>query len=66
MEFECQFVVDCNINKNIPKILREIADDIEAKLERELGSWPCVLEDIIDKKDNLIGQWQIYQIEEEL
>ena len=63
MEFECRFFVKYDINKEMPKILREIADKIES-IERNMGSWPCVLTDIIDKKGNLVGEWQIYEKEE--
>ena len=48
----------------MPKILREIAAKIEG-IDKEMGSWPCVLDDIIDKKGNLVGEWQIYQHDEE-
>jgi len=63
MKFECDFVVEYNINKEMPKILREIAAKIEA-IEKEMGSWPCVLEDIVDNKGDLVGEWQIYQHDE--
>ena len=63
MKFECYFVVEYNINKEMPKILREIAAKIEG-INKQMGGWPCVLDDIIDKKGNLVGEWKIYQHDE--